>query len=184
MKNKIIQLVKPIIERFPKLAMIYRYLRDSNQIYDEPQKTRMGFKLVGNKSMQSGQFEPEETKIVKQIIPNIDVVINVGANIGYYCCIALSQKKYVIAFEPINHNLRYLLRNIKANNWESEIEVYPMALSNKKAGVIEIYGGGTGASLVKGWAGTPEQYVTLVPSTTLENVLGSRLLGKNKKLKL
>jgi len=178
MKKQIIRLAKPIIERFPKLAMTYRYMRDSWQIYEEPQETPMGFKLVGNQSMQKGLFEPEETQIVKQIIPNVDIVINVGANIGYYCCIALSYKKYVVAFEPINLNLRYLLRNIKANNWESGIEVYPMALSNKKAGVIEIYGGGTGASLVKGWAGTPEQYVTLVPSTTLENILGSKFQTK------
>ena len=137
----------------------------------------MGFKLVGNKSMQNGQFEPEETQIVKQILPHVDIFINVGANIGYYCCIALSQEKYVIAFEPINLNLRYLLRNIKANNWDSMIEVYPMALSSK-VGVVEIYGGGTGASLVKGWAGTPEDYVTLVPSTTLDNVLGARFQGE------
>ncbi|MDT8377226.1 MAG: FkbM family methyltransferase, partial [Mariprofundaceae bacterium] len=85
--------------------------------------------------------------------------------------------KYVVAFEPIDINVRYLLRNIRANNWESLIEVYPLALSNK-VGVIEIYGGGTGASLVKGWAGTSEEDVTLVPCTTLENVLGSRFKDK------
>jgi FkbM family methyltransferase len=177
MKKQLIRAAKPIIERFPKLAMTYRYMRDSWQIYEEPQETPMGFKLVGNESMQEGTFEPEETQIVKQLLSHVDVVINVGANIGYYCCIALAQEKYVVAFEPINLNLRYLLRNIKANNWESRIEVYPIALSNK-VGVIEIYGGGTGASLVKGWAGTPEQYVTLVPSTTLDNALGARFQGK------
>jgi len=177
MKKQLIRFVKPLIERFPKLAMTYRYVRDSWQIYEEPQETQMGFKLVGNQSMQSGWFEPEETQIVKQILPCVDIVINVGANIGYYCCIALSQGKYVVAFEPINLNLRYLLRNIKANNWESRIEVYPVALSNK-VGVIEIYGGGTGASLVKGWAGTPEHPVTLVPSTTLDNALNTRFQGK------
>jgi FkbM family methyltransferase len=178
MKKALIRLAKPIIERFPKLAMTYRYIRDSWQIYEEPQETPMGFKFGGNQSMQDGQYDPEETLIVNRILLNTDTVINVGANIGYYCCLALSKDKYVIAFEPINLNLRYLLRNIKANNWESRIEVYPIALSNSKAGVIEIYGGGTGASLVKGWAGTPEQYVTLVPCSTLDNVLGSRFKSK------
>ncbi len=174
MYTHVIKVVKPIVERFPKLAMAYRNIRDSWQINEEPQETPLGFKLVGNQQMQKGLFEPQETRIVEKIIKNVDIVINIGANIGYYCCIALKHKKYVVAFEPINLNLRYLLRNVKANNWESEIEVYPMALSNKKADVIEIYGGGTGASLVKGWAGTPEQHVTLVPSTTLSNILGSR----------
>ncbi len=177
MKNQLLRFAKPFVDRFPKLAMTYRYLRDSSQIDDEPLDTPMGFKFAGNRLMQSGQFEPEETQIVKKIVSNVDVVINVGANIGYYCLMALRQEKYVVAFEPINLNLRYLLRNIKANNWDSRIEVYPIAVSDK-VGVIEIYGGGTGASLVKGWAGTPEQYVTLVPCSTLDNVLGSRFHGK------
>jgi len=116
MKRQLIRLAKPIIECFPKLAMTYRFVRDSWQGYEEPEKTPMGFKLIGNRSMQEGKFEPEETQIVKTIIPYVDVVINVGANIGYYCCIALSHGKHVVAFEPINRNLRYLLRNIKANN--------------------------------------------------------------------
>jgi len=51
------------------------------------------------------------------------------------------------------------------------------ALSNS-VGVLEIYGGNTGASVVKGWAGTPESYVTLVPSSTMDIVLGTRLQGK------
>ena len=177
MKRQIIRLAKPMIECFPKLAMAYRYVRDSWLIYEEPENTPMGFKLIGNRSMQEGIFEPEETQIVKTIIPCVDVFINVGANIGYYCCIALSHGKFAVAFEPINLNLRYLLRNIKANNWESQIEVFPLALSNK-IGVIEIYGGGTGASLLKGWAGTPEEYVTLAPISTLDNVLGSKFQDK------
>ncbi len=177
MYNQLARLAKPIVERFPKLAMTYRHARDHWQTYEGFQETPLGFKLVGNPSMQNGHFEPEETQLVKTIVSYVDVVINVGANIGFYCCIALSQEKYVIAFEPINLNLQYLLRNIKENNWGSRIEVYPIALSNK-VGVTEIYGGGTGASLVKGWAGTPDQYVTLVPSSTLDNVLGSRFKSK------
>lgn len=175
--KRLIKLVKPLVEHFPRLAIAYRYARDNWQIHEEPQITPMGFKLNGNRAMQSGTFEPAETDIFGRIVSNVDVVINVGANIGYYCCIALSRGKNVIAFEPIHLNLRYLLRNIKANHWESRIEVYPLALSDKP-GVIEIYGGGTGASLVKGWAGVPEQQATLVPCSTLDHVLGSRLQGK------
>lgn len=177
MSKLFVRFLKSIIKRFPRLAMAYRYMRDSRQLHKEPQETPMGFRLIGNISMQNGLFEPDETQIVKRILPSVDIVVNIGANIGYYCCIALSQGKYVVAFEPVYLNLQYLLRNINSNNWGSRVEVYPVALSNK-AGVIEIYGGGTGASLVKGWAGTPEQYVTLVPCTTLDNTLGTRFQGK------
>jgi FkbM family methyltransferase len=82
-----------------------------------------------------------------------------------------------MAFEPIDVNVRKLLSNIKANNLESRIEVYPIAVSNK-GGVIEIYGGGIGASIMKVWAKTSEQYVTLVPCSTLNNVIGQRFQGK------
>lgn len=173
MKMKIIQRIKPIVERFPRLAILYRHTRDNWQRHEQPKNTPMGFKLVGNKSMQSGQFEPTETDIITKIIQQTDMVINIGANIGYYCCIALYNNKQVVAFEPIPLNTHYLLKNIKANGWESRAEVFPLALSDEK-GIIEIYGGGTGASLIKGWAGTPESDITLVPSSTLDNVLGDR----------
>ena len=178
--KKLIQFAKPIVERFPRLAMSYRSARDSWEAYEEPQKTPMGFKLAGGDGtalMKNGQHEPEETQIVKRILSSVDIVINVGANVGYYCCIALSKEKYVVAFEPINLNLRYLLANIKANNWESRIEVYPMALSNKVS-VIEMYGNATGSSLLKEWSRVPERYVALVPSTTLDNALDKRFQGK------
>jgi FkbM family methyltransferase len=177
MKRQFIQLVKPIVSRFPRWAMAYRYVRDTWHLYDEPQQTPMGFKLIGNPSMQKGEYEPEETEIAKKIISKVDVFINIGANIGYYCCIALNYGKQVIAFEPMDNNLRYLLRNIKTNNCASPIEVYPVALSND-VGVIEIFGGGPQASLIKGWGRRPGQYATLVPSSTLDNVLHSRFQGR------
>jgi FkbM family methyltransferase len=143
---------------------------------DEPLITPWGFKLCGNSAMAEGTFEPVETEVVTRILQDVDVLVNVGANIGYYCSHALHMGKSVIAFEPMQTNLRFLCQNVKANNWKN-IEIYPMALSDQ-VGVLEIYGADTGASIVKGWAGTPESYVTLVPSSNLDLVLGSRLQGK------
>ncbi|PZU99914.1 MAG: hypothetical protein DCE90_01080 [Pseudanabaena sp.] len=178
MIKRLISTLKPVVESIPLLARIYRYTRDSWQINENPKETLLGFKFIGNKAMANGTFEPEETELVKKALCTTNLFVNIGANIGYYCCIALNLNKYVIAFEPIHLNLQYLLKNIKANSWESHIEVYPMALSNK-VGVIEIYGGATGASLVKGWAGTPENYVRLVPTTTLDNALSDRIQGQD-----
>jgi FkbM family methyltransferase len=175
--KQIIRFAKPLIERLPSVAMAYRYIRDNKQILDDPRETPMGFKLIGNSAMQKGAFEPNETEIVKKILKRVEVIVNVGANIGYYCCLALQKGKYVVAFEPIGRNLRFLYKNVRANHWEDRIEIFPMALSNR-IGIIEIFGGGTGASLLKGWAGTPEQYVELVPTSTLDNVLDSRFHGR------
>lgn len=143
---------------------------------EEPKATPWGFKLAGNAAMAQGTFEPTETGLVRNILQDVDILVNVGANVGYYCCHALSMGKPVIAFEPMERNLRYLCKNIRNNGW-SGAEVYPIALSNS-IGVIEIYGGNTGASVVKGWAGISESYVTLVPSSTMDVVLATRLRGK------
>ena len=168
-----LQLFKPLIEKFPKLSMLYRSIRDSRDISKAPSMTELGFKFNGNRLMQNGIFEPEETKIVKHILNSVDLVINVGANIGYYSCLALHAGKNVIAFEPMQMNINFLLRNVKANNWEKNIEIFPIALSDK-VGIIDIYGTGTGASLIPGWAGVSDEYHTLIPCSTLDNVIATR----------
>ncbi len=171
-----ISLVRPLFDRFPRIATMYRSVRDQLDFMEEPKATPWGFKLAGNTAMAQGTFEPTETELVRNILKDVDILVNVGANVGYYCCHALSMGKPVIAFEPIERNLRYLCKNIKSNGW-SGAEIFPIALSNN-VGILEIYGGNTGASVVKGWAGIPENYVTLVPSSTMDVVLGTRLRGK------
>jgi len=172
---KLFSIIKPIAEYFPKIARVFRSMRDQLEIMEEPKLTPWGFKLAGNLAMRQGTFEPIETGLVRKILKDVDVFVNVGANVGYYCCHALSMGKPVIAFEPLERNLQLLCKNIKANGWNNA-EVFPVALSNKIK-ILEIYGGKTGASLVKGWAGIPESYNVLVPSLTMDVVLHNRLQG-------
>jgi len=158
---------------FPRLLIGYRLLRSEYRNTSAISRNPLGFNFAGNASMASGLFEPGETKVFIDVLRKVDVVINIGANVGYYCCIALSHNKKVVAFEPVPSNVKALLRNIKANQWESRIEVFPMALSNT-VGVIDIYGGGTGASLIKGWADAIDTDSSLVPCSTLDTVLQGR----------
>ncbi|MFC1798608.1 FkbM family methyltransferase [Thermodesulfobacteriota bacterium] len=176
-KKQFVGLAKPLVDKFPRVALAYRAFRDQRRLSDDPVATPMGFKMIGNPEMGKGSFEPEETEIVKHLLKHAEVCINVGANIGYYSCLALKHGNYTLAFEPIGTNLEYLYRNIRANHWEKSIEIFPIALSNQ-VGIIEIFGGGTGASLIKGWAGTPEHYVNMVPTSTLDNILGQRFSNK------
>ncbi len=176
MINRFLTKLRPVVERFPRLSAIYRNFRDEAAAWAKPQATPWGFSLAGNESMARGTFEARETEIIRGFLAEIDVFVNVGANIGYYCCHALSMEKEVIAVEPIQRNLRFLYQNIKNNGW-SDIEIYPLALSNS-IGVLEIFGGNTGASILKGWAGISENYVTLVPTSTLDRVFRDRFRGK------
>lgn len=174
--NWLISSVRPFVDRFPRIAGVYRTVRDQLDFMKEPIITPWGFKLAGNSDMARGRFEPVETELIRTILKEVDILVNVGANIGYYCCHALSMGKQVIAFEPVQRNLRYLCKNIKVNGWTG-VEIFPIALSNC-VGILELYGNNTAASVIKGWEGTSENYVTLVPSSTLDLALGIRLQGK------
>ena len=170
--------LKRLAERIPRLSWFCLGLRDLLDKNASAVITPWGFTLAGHRAMASGDFEPEETELVRRLLQEIDVFVNIGANVGYYCCHALSMGKSVIAVEPIARNVHYLLRNLRENGWAQQAEVYPVALG-AEVNVLNIWGGGTGASLCKGWAGNPELYVTQVPVLTLDRILGDAL--KNRK---
>ena len=171
------KLIKSIVEPFPYAAKFLRDLRDLLDRRQPPETTPWGFKLCGDTQMASGKFEPIETDLVRDLLKDADVFVNVGANIGYYCCHALSAGKPCLAVEPISRNIYYLLRNIQINGWEEMAEVFPVAAGSSTS-ILSIWGGGTGASLIKGWASIPEGYVTQVPVLPLDRIALTAIAGK------
>lgn len=170
-------ILRAVLERFPATTKFLRNSRDMLDQHAPAKKTRWGFTLAGHEAMAAGTFEPEETAWVRKLLLEVDMMVNVGANVGYYCCHALSMGKPVIAVEPIVRNLHYLLTNIRSNGWSQQAEVFPVALSSAP-NILQIWGGGTGASLIKGWASIPEGYVTHIPVSTLDRVTGDSIKGK------
>lgn len=170
-------LFKPVVERFPFIANVFRTMRDSRALGDEFLTNPHGVRLIGNRSMQDGTFEPVETALVKQLLAHVDVVVNIGANIGYYASLARRTGKYVVAVEPLPLNLRYLLKNLAENHGASDTEVYPVAVT-QAPGIVALFGANTGASLVRGWAGAPTHTTTLVPGTTIDILVGDRFEGR------
>lgn len=165
---------KEMIENFPKIANAYRSVRDNLDQFQPSILTPWGFTLAGNPLMASGKTEKYETETIRYLIPKVDLVVNIGANVGFYCLHAKSFKKPIIAIEPLPRNINYLLRNLAENGWRDDVEVYAAALSSKN-GIVDLWGGGgitgTGASLIKGFSGNPESYVRKAPSLTLDLIL-------------
>lgn len=171
------KLLRSMVGNFPAAAQFLRLSRDLMDKRAKPEVTPWKFTLAGHAAMAAGTFEPEETELVRQLLQEVDLLVNVGANVGYYCCHALSLGKPVIAVEPIARNLHYLQTNIRDNGWSQQAEVFPVALGSK-TDILQIWGGGTGASLIKGWASIPESYVTQTPVLTLDRVLGDAIQDK------
>lgn len=69
-------------------------------------------------------YEPLETNIIKNEIKNGDVVLDIGANIGYFTLLMANLvgiNGRVFAFEPEPYNFDILHKNIQLNNYQNVI---------------------------------------------------------------
>lgn len=79
---------------------------------------------VSRNLLLHNSWEPFETQIVLQEIKEGDVVLDIGANLGYYTVLAAKQAGEagkVFAFEPDPNNFALLEKNVKANNCRNVI---------------------------------------------------------------
>lgn len=175
--------LRPLVDRYPFLALVYRSIRDAWIMRSQKlQATPNGFGFMGCLPMQDGSFEPEETALIKGKLTETDVFIDVGANIGYYSCLARSLGKYTVTIEPLPENLLYLYANLQGNGWH-DVEVWPIGVGGHP-GLTTLYGGTTGASLVKEWAGSSAALRRTIAISTLDIILGERFGGKRLMIKI
>jgi FkbM family methyltransferase len=152
--------------------------------------TPLGFKLTSGfhpayRMMREGTFEPDETLLLTRLLARCDRFVDIGANLGYYTCLALQHGKPVVAFEPQEQNLRCLFRNLESNGWrDARAEIFPLALSDAP-GMLTLYGAsGPSASLLANWAGYSSRYGKVVPVSTLDRVVADRYAGERLLVKI
>jgi FkbM family methyltransferase len=87
-----------------------------------------------------GIREPHTTNLMSAIIKDDDIVIDIGANIGYYALLEskLAPHGFVYAIEPVRENFDYLKINVDLNKC-TNIKLFNCAVSDK---------GGTGVIFV------------------------------------
>lgn len=189
-KKQIITKIKNDIDnKLPFISYMYRTLKHELKLYRAKYfSTPYGFKILNygnNINCNNGnQFnnDREETELIRQILKNVEIFVDIGANIGFYSCLARSMGKKVIAFEPHIWNLRQLYLNIGENGWD-DIEIWPIGLGDR-IGSTMIFGTGTGASLLDGWAGVPKTWKHIISINMLDNVLVPRLNGITTFIKI
>lgn len=77
--------------------------------------------------------EVESTKTIKKIIKEGDVVVDIGANIGYYLLMEskiVGKNGKIYGIEPVPSNVKIIEKNVKANNYKN-IEIFQMAIGDK-----------------------------------------------------
>lgn len=92
-------------------------------------------KYLDREIINTGIFENQSTNLVKRLIKKGDVVLDIGANIGYYTVILsklVGTQGKVYAFEPTLHYGKFLEQNIKINNIEN-CTILDYGLSDKEA---------------------------------------------------
>lgn len=109
-------------------------------------------------------MEKKETKFFKKIVKRDYVVIDIGANIGYYTLMAaarVGEKGKVYSFEPSSSTFRILKENININNFKN-VRLIKMAFSDR-TGKVKLYQadktniGATSIGIPKNFSGTFEE---------------------------
>ncbi|MAR69658.1 MAG: hypothetical protein CMH74_03970 [Nitrospina sp.] len=91
---------------------------------------RMFLDEKDNMQISLFDYEPSETALVKSTVKKDDIVIDVGANIGYYTLLMAKSDAYVHSYEPELNNFKLLEKNVFENNLISNVSLYNKAVSN------------------------------------------------------
>ena len=123
-----------------------------------------------------GIREQHATAIMQQYIRPDDVILELGANIGYYVCLEsriLSSEGFIYAVEPAPENVALLKRNV-ALNQISVIEVTHMAMSDKP-GTARLYTGkACNLHSLVNESGEDDTHSMEVPTDTVDGFLANR----------
>jgi FkbM family methyltransferase len=112
------------------------YITIMNQkLYIDKFDTTVSEKMVVYKN-----WEDFETKVFMKTLHPGDVVIDIGAHIGYYTLIAakiVGNAGKVFAFEPNERNFKLLQKNVKENGYKNVVLINKAV--TKKSGSIKLY---------------------------------------------
>ncbi|MEP6582921.1 MAG: FkbM family methyltransferase [Ginsengibacter sp.] len=120
-----------------RIKKLYPDIRDKNISLEFNKKLKLDLskKDVGHQSIIfNGYYELELTKAILKLGAIGGLMIDVGANYGYFSCLWASQNSVneVIAFEASPVNIQPLTNNVNKNGLSGAITIIPNAVGKEK----------------------------------------------------
>ncbi len=140
------------VESLPSVRAVHNFLfwnllpkqriveTQGSRMYMNPDNLPERFKETFKYHITSGAYEELTTELFKEVINEGDIIVDAGANIGYFTLLAsrlVGKEGRVYAFEPETFNYSLLVRNIELNGYQN-ITVERKAVSNT-TGTIKLF---------------------------------------------
>jgi FkbM family methyltransferase len=172
-----------------KLYRLFPKINDKNISLEFNKNIRLSLSKTdfGHKSIIfNGFYELQLTKAILKLGKQGGLLIDVGANYGYYTCLWASQgaKNKVIAFEASPDNIRPLYDNVQKNDLNNKVTIMPLA-AGKEKGYLQFSLGGN--SLQTSWGGftiMEDGASVKVPVETLDDYAEKNEITNIKVLKI
>lgn len=133
--------------------------------------------FVSRSIIDSGNWEPLETEIARRLLPNFDLFIDLGANIGWYSALArqvMPRGSTVHAFEPDPRNFDLLVENARGND---AVRIHAVAAAvSDTIGSANLYHSAGNRGDHRLYASEEDRPSITVPVTTLDAYFGDRPL--------
>jgi FkbM family methyltransferase len=121
-----------------------------------------------------GEYEPEESHVIRRIAEKMGTMLDIGANIGWYSLMAskINPKCKIYSFEPIPTTYSRLIQNFALNSIEA-LQCYNYGFSNEPGSFpFYFYPEGSGNASMQNLAGRQDANIVNCELRTLDSTLG------------
>ncbi len=121
-------------------------------------------------------YEPHVSSVMRELVGSDDVVVDVGANVGWFTLLAASlvgEKGRVHAVEANAKNVALLHRSVRRNGFGDQVQIHPLAASDRPDTlVLAPQAGSNGIVDDRDWFASQFD-VQLVHALALDDLLGT-----------
>ena len=145
------RMIRSVLNRFAPGELV-----KVNLMLGDDENLKMFLDLKEEKDYWLGTYEPELQFAVQSLVGRGQVIMDVGANIGFISLIfakKIGPEGHVYAFEALPENVMRLKQNIEINDYLDRISIVEAAVQDRTGDVIFLKGPSTGTGKVSGSAG-------------------------------